>query len=508
VARTAVRVGLGTIGAIAAVLLLMPLTTATPAGGLTDVKAGAMHAAGRAAPYVPYGDPSVQGESLGTIVPPIGGSAPAGPLAASPTAGPVAAVKNPTSPQPVAQLSGLNESKAKGPYGDPSLGVSPTYLVELTGYSARIESPSGKTIYSTFTLASFFNVSKTNSLYYDHVVYDALSKRWLISTLDLTTNIDYFSVSKTSSPLGAFSAYSIRATFGRGVNQFMDFTQWGVSATYWAWSADVWNSTAGTFIGNIVGLFGKVKLDGGTFAPEAFSSSDLSVTPAVSISANYSGTPTLYAASTVGYSSSTSLTVWAYTGTVPHATATTVTYTIASTGTLPAVPQPGTTVGLSLMADRVLSASWSGTGGTLWVTYTTACTPAGDSTTRTCVRVDAVATGGNSLNQDQNIGVAGMYLFAGSLVAMENGTGYLMEFGYTGGLTYPSLAVTGQAVTDSFDTYRGPIPVFTGTSYDSLGDAEATTDTQFAQTTQATAWSVGATDTSAGWETEIVHYTF
>ena len=42
VARTAMRVGLGTIGAIAAVLLLMPFTAAMPVGAVTDAKVGAL----------------------------------------------------------------------------------------------------------------------------------------------------------------------------------------------------------------------------------------------------------------------------------------------------------------------------------------------------------------------------------------------------------------------------------------------------------------------------------
>ena len=439
---------------------------------------------------------------------PSGPSASGATAVASPVRGPVAAAKHPTSPQPVAQLTGLNETKALGPAGNPSVGVSGTYLVEVAGYSLRIESPTGKTVYSTLTLAKFFNISKTDSLFYSHVVYDSMSGRWLISTLDLTTAIDYFSVSKTNSPLGAFYAYTIYVTYGSRANEFMDYPQWGVSATYWALGVDVWNSTANTFIGSAVVLFGKIKLDSGMWSPQAFASGDLSITPAIAISNNATGTPTEYATSTIGYSSSTTLAVLAFTGTVPHASVVTTNYAIASTGSLPAIPQPGTTVGLESAADRVLSASWSYAGATLWVTYTTACTPAGDATSRTCLRVDAITTPTNTLSQDQNVGVAGMYLFAGSLTAMNNGTGYLMEFGYTGGLTYPSLAVTGQATTDSYGTYRGPIPVFSGSWYDSSGYSELATSTQFLKTTQGTAWSAGATDSTSGWQTEIVHYTF
>ncbi len=507
-ARTAMRVGLGTIGAIAAVLLLMPFTAAMPVGAVTDAKVGALNELGRVVPFVQFGDPILGGGALGTFTPPSSGSASTSPPAASPVPGPVVAVKNPTSPQPVAQLTGLNQTKALGPTGNPSVGVSGTYLVEVAGYSLKIESPTGKTVYSTITLAKFFNFSKTNSLFYSHVVYDSMSGRWLISTLDLTTDIDYFSVSKTSSPLGAFYVYAVYVSFGNRAMEFMDFPQWGVSATYWALGVDVWNSTSITFMGNAVVLFGKVKLDSGTWSPQVFTSSDVSVTPAIAISNNASGTPAEYAASTVVGSSSTSLVVFEFTGTVPHATVATLSYAIASTGTLPTIPQPGTTIPLSSSEDRVLSASWSYTGSTLWVTYSSACTPAGDSTARTCLRVDAINTPTNTLKQDQNVGVAGMYLFAGSLTAMNNGTGYLMEFGYTGGLTYPSLAVTGQATTDPYGTYRGPIPVFTGSSYATAASAEIATSTQFLKTTQGTAWSAGATDTTSGWQTEIVHYTF
>ncbi|HEV8049123.1 MAG TPA: hypothetical protein VGP88_00845 [Thermoplasmata archaeon] len=503
-----VGVGIGTIGAIAAVLLLMPLTALAPVGGVVDAKRGALNEAGRVIPYVQFGDPTLRGGLLGVVTPPAGSSASAAPVVASPGNALVPAVKNPTSPQPVAQITGLNSTKAHGPAGDPSIAVSGSYLVEVAGYSARIESPSGKTVYSNFTLASFFNLSATDSFYYSHVIFDSISDRWLISTLDVTRNAVFFSVSKTTSPLGAFYAYNVVATFGSGAQEYMDYTQWGVSATYWALGIDVWNSSTTTFVGNAVALFGQVKLDSGTFLAQAISSSDLSVTPAIAISTNASGTPIEYAVSTVAYASSTSLTVYEYTGLVPHAAVTSVTYTISSTGNLPGIPQPGTGTTLTTFADRVLSASWSWGGLTLWVTYTTACTPAGDSTLRSCVRVDAVNTVSNSLAQDQDLGVAGMYLFGASLTALSNGTGFLMEFGDTGGLTYPSLALTGQATTDPYGSFRGPIPVFTGTSYDATGFGEGSTDTQFVQTTQGTAWSAGATDATTGWQTEIVHYTF
>lgn len=505
--RREVRVGFVTIGAIAAVLLLMPFTAAAPVGGLTDAKAGARNEVGRVLPYVQYGHPSLEGVALGLVTPPSGSSPGAGPAVLAPAHGPVSAIINPTSPQPVAQFSGLNETKAHGISGNPSIGVSGSYLVEVAGYSARIESPSGTKLYSTFTLAKFFGFAKTDGSFFSHVVYDPLSHRWLLSTLDVTTNTEYVSISLNSSPLGSYHAFTIRASFG-SVNEFMDFTQWGVSATYWAVGIDVWNSTTTAFIGNVVGLFGKAKLDAGTFAPQSFSSGDLSFTPAIAISNNGTGTPAMYGATTIVGASSTTLSVWEFSGSVPHATVVTVSYTIASTGTLPAIPETGTATTLENFGDRVLSASWSVGGGTLWVTYSTACTPSGDSTTRSCIRVDAVSTIINGLLQDQDIAVAGMYLFAESLTAMINGTGYLMAFGDTGALTYPSLAVTGQATSDPFDSYRGPIPVFTGSSYDPTGLAEMATSTQFQRTTQNSAWSVAATAAASGWQTEIVHYTF
>ena len=174
---------------------------------------------------------------------------------------------------------------------------------------------------------------------------------------------------------------------------------------------------------------------------------------------------------------------------------------------MPGGVQPGTSTLIATGDDRVQSVGWA--VSTLWVSYTTACTPSGDSTVRSCIRVDAIHTPTNSMDQDTNTAVAGQYLYYGALTPLRSGVGFLMVFGYSGSLTYPSIGMTGQNSTDSFTTYRGPIPAYAGSFPDlsgRYGDYSGI-QMQFSGTKQV-AWGASEFDTSAGWATEVISFAF
>jgi hypothetical protein len=230
--------------------------------------------------------------------------------------------------------------------------------------------------------------------------------------------------------------------------------------------------------------------------------------PADQTTSNGTGTDVLYFASTGVSHASTTLTEFEATGAIGSVTVTTVAYTIHATGTVPSAPQAGTTITLNTFDDSVASASWSSVD-VLWVVFTVGCIPTGDATTRSCLRVDAVNTFNNNLLQDAKVAVSGEYLFDGALTALTTGSGYLMVFGFSSAGVYPGIAVAGQNLSDAYGSVRGPIPVASGTSYETSGIFGPSSGIQLAAGGGKTsAWGAAEVDTTAGWTTEIVHFAF
>jgi hypothetical protein len=496
--------GAGAILAVVAVALLMPLPVA---GGLRNHlvaaslgKGGGLQQIGRTMVDPPSTQVSGDLTNLGTRELPPDTTVPpstTGPatVAASPT---LAILPPVTSPQLQSQFGGLTQATSGHALPpDTQVAVNGTYVFELVNERARITSFNGSTVYRTFTIQGFFGTTFTDKITGVQVFYDTMSKRWVFSADDRTTNSLKIAVSKTSNPTGAYWAYAYTVKFGSKA-QYMDQPVLGGSKTRFAWDTNQLNKTTNVLYGTIVAVFDKHKLEMGVSSWQyAGWSNLLSLHPARQLGTNGSGPDVLYAATTGLAGPSTTLTVAEFKGSLGNLTSVFVTYSIANTGYIPSAPQPGTGITLWNGDTRVESVGWS-TSGILWVSYTTACTPAGDSSSRSCIRVDAVYTG-----------VAGLYLFYGALTPAPPGGGYLMVLGYSGALVYPSIAMSGQNVSDAYGTYRGPIPAFSGSSYDATGQFGDYSGIQLVPgATKTTAIAASEYDGPSGWATEVVHFTF
>lgn len=509
------RAGIGAIVAIAAVLILMPLPAAGNFSGHTGlvpaVKTGALGELGRAIQVRSHGGvEALGGGYLGTWSVPsdVGKVSAVVPRAAS--AGLSTALVNPTSPQVLSSFAGVNQASGGGfAKPDTQVAVNGSYVFELVSAYGKVTSTTGATVYKHFKLTTFFNTTHTDTVDQAQVVFDLMSQRWFVSALDSTTNLVYWAVSTTSSPTGTFLFYSTSIFFSGLGPQFMDAPFLGVSKSYFAWSVHLFNSSTLGFLGSGMVIMNKAKLESGSYVAGLFGATGMEgLVPAREITNNHTSADVLYVASTGTPGSSTTLTVYEISGPVHGLSITAVTYTIMNTGTVPSGAQAGTTVAISTGDDRVQSVSWSN-AGILWVSFGTGCVPSGDLSVRSCVRVVGIYTPVNSLSQDADTAVAGMYLYYGALTAVTTGGGYLMVLGGSNAVTYPSVYVSGQNITDAFGSFRGPVPVVAGTSYSAIGRYGDYSGIQFQLSgTKIAAWGATEFSTPSGWGTRLVHFAF
>jgi hypothetical protein len=503
----------GAILAVLTVVMLLPLPMGARSSNhlATEIgmKGGGLNELGRASAYRPTHEAVTTAGTQVSGMLASNSSAPSSLVRASTfapaLAGPV------TSPQLLSSFEGATQLTSGGYLPpDTQIAASGIYVLELTNEFGRVTSMNGSTVYSHFTTQSFFSTNATDSVGDVQALFDPITVHWFVTALDFTTNQVHIGVSKTSSPIGAWWHYFYYTNFAGFPSQSMDQPVVGNSQTMFPVSTNQFNKTSGAFLGSILWVANKHKLEIGTLSYGSISFFGVqSVHPSRDVTTNGSGTDVLYAATTGTPSSSTTLTEYSIVGPSPAFTVTIFTYTIANTGVVPPAVQPGTTTNITTGDDRVQSVSWSGVGA-LWVAFTTACTPSGPITL-SCVRVDGISTGANSMFQDTDTAVAGMNLFYGSLVALPTGSaGFLMVLGFSGSLAYPGIAMTGQNGSDPAGTYRGPIPAFVGPSYDTtlhFGDYSGIQ--LMPGGTKPTAWAAGEYDTvSAGWATQVIHFAF
>lgn len=432
-----------------------------------------------------------------------GGTGVGGPT--GPSVGPLG-----SSPRATAFFRGMTKADHLGTSPlNPQIAVAGSYVMEMVDDHIRITGLTG-VVMSSYTTQSALGTPSTDILEYSQLLYDNLSHRWIYSILDVSTNVMYFAVSHTSSPVGSWYFYSYVTYFlGRGA-QFMDQSLLGVTKTMVGIGQDIYNVSTTAFLGSICLVLSKSAIESGTFTHQFLAAKQFQVVPARQITTNGSGTDVFYWATTGTLTGSGSLTVYDISGTIGSLTSTSVTWPIMNVGTGGVLPEPDPSAYVEHGTGIVRSVGWA--SGNLWVAIDTVCTPAGDGSQRSCVRVDAISTGGNSLSQDTDTGVAGDYLYFGALTPLPSGAGYYLIVGVVGNFTYPSIAISGQAPSDPYGSFRGPFLAVGGFSSDYSGDFGVYFGIQidFAGSAAAPlAWGVSQIDVNGSeWATEIVHFGF
>ncbi len=171
-------------------------------------------------------------------------------------------------------------------------------------------------------------------------------------------------------------------------------------------------------------------------------------------------------------------------------------------------PQKGTSslISVSLVSGRLLDAAYY--KGVIWFAFEDSCKPNGDTQTRDCMRFDQVNAKTMTLTQDFDIGMKGLYMIYPALSFTGSGS-ILIVFGFTNSTLYPSIGLTGQSVKDGSGTWRAPITVLSGSSYDTDGRYGDYFAAGMDPAHPSTVWVAGQYEISASnWGTEIASTKF
>jgi hypothetical protein len=345
-----------------------------------------------------------------------------------------------------AQTNRFGSDQAAEP-PDTQIAVGPNSVVEATNASLYVWSKTGAFISAADLNIMFFGPPPFAYAFSDpRVLYDAPSGRWFLTGLAFgmttTTNASLLAVSTTSDPSGSWLTYGLATS-----TLLPDQPKLGVSADKLVIS---WNDFSGptTFAGEetqvvqksdllvttsairSVGFGGPASPDVNRFSPvpaieQTPTNTEFVVYNRNSLMGNPFAGPYAGIARITGTPAAGNV-VWDE-----------VSIGIAKTGTPPNAIQQGSTTKIQTNDDRFLSADWR--SNTLWVAGNDACTPSGDTTVRSCLRlvqVNATDTGATRL-QDFDFGGVSVYAYFPA-VATDSTGNLFVSFSGSGAMLTPS----------------------------------------------------------------------
>jgi hypothetical protein len=396
---------------------------------------------------------------------------------------------------------------------DPNLGVGPGHVFEMVNAAGVIYAKNGTLVKGTFSLATFFNLPGS-SVSDPQVFYDSASGRWFASILDLTNPRVQFAVSTTSDPTGTFHIYSVSS--GRSVP---DQPFIGTNDDKFVISANDFSSSGTTFLGVQYWVLNKSELVSGassvhfvTSAPDTTMFTLRPVRHLTSTTIFYMITNCLSSCILDPVSTTSSAELIAISG-VPPATVTVTVHTFSiSTSTQPPnAVQAGTSTLLTTNDNRILSAVWE--SNTLWFTGGDSCTPSGDNSTRSCLRLIMLTTSGTvapSKAQDFDYSSKGEYLYYPALTLSQGQLAVV--YGRSSSSTDPSILAAGRLPNDPVNILEASVLVRSGSAPDTstrYGDyfGAATDPTPSPSSTFWVAGEYRKSAVSASWNTAIAQLT-
>ena len=334
---------------------------------------------------------------------------------------------------------------------DDNLGVGPDHVFQMTNIVGRITNKSGGAL-SSFSLNSFFNVDSAFDESDPRVIYDAGSGRWLATYLQFSFPMRRSSiilaVSATSDPTGVFCRYRL----GNPTTEtfIQDFPMLGVSDDKVVVSYNGFRFINDSFMGAGYYVVKKDDLSACagslTVSRVAPSVNAATIHPAQSLST----TADLYMAEVLP--GGTTVRVYRVSG-VPGSTLTTATSLVPiRTGTPPVeAPQLGSAVLLDTSDGRIESATWQ--NSSLWLSGPESCTPTGDVTVRSCLRILEIRTDTMTAYQDITFGAPGQYYYHPALRpdAFDN---LHVVFSSSSSSSDMDVRVTGRAAGDALNTLQ------------------------------------------------------
>ncbi len=337
---------------------------------------------------------------------------------------------------------------------DNGLAVGTNNVFQMVNVVGRVTDKFGGRI-SSFTLNSFFGVDAGFGESDPRVIYDAISGRWFATYVQFSTTSRLSSIilaaSTTSDPTGTFCRYRLGNPTSERFIQ--DYPMLGVSddkvvVSYNGYSFATNNPFlgAGIYVVNKADVLACASLRSVRMPPNLNS---FAPQPAQALGSTSDAYLAMHAPATG------SLTLLRISG-VPGVTTVTSTSTplaIRAWTPPPNASQAGSSVLLSTNDDRVLSVAWQ--NNSLWLSGNEACTPAGDTAVRSCLRVIELRTDTGSVHQDMTFGVAQQYYFYPALRPDAAGDLYVV-FTSSSASDFASVRATGSRGRWCADGPLGP----------------------------------------------------
>lgn len=342
------------------------------------------------------------------------------------------------------------------------VAVSPTQVVQVAGGVMRVfsRSPLGEVVAST-SLSTILGCSETLN---PRIRYDASVQRWIVLAGQKSPTPKLcLAVSTGSDPTGTFQTYQLSLASGL----FPNYPTLGISADKIAIAANQIQLVPGQGSPPGYGLWVLTKsaLMSGTLTSQFFFLG--TAPPLFAPAVNLSTSSTIYMA---GLGSSL-LRTWRVTGLPPGVALSSQDLSLTYDPLTPNVVQKSSLDSI-LAVGGVRNVVYR--SGLLWVAATSACTPAGDTAKRTCLRLVGLSDSGSTFSINQNIeyGSAGLYYFYPA-VAVDADQAVVVSFGTSSASSYPSWWATGRRTADAANTLRAPTVIAVGQAPYTNGDGVA-----------------------------------
>jgi hypothetical protein len=352
---------------------------------------------------------------------------------------------------------------------DTQIAVGPADVVEAVNDTLSVWSKNGSLL-TDYNLNAFLTIPAGFTGWSNpRVLYDSASGRWFLSSFAIDGSNDsyaYLAVSATSDPTGAWYKYTVADNSTTGI--FSDQPMIGVcdDKVVMSWNDQVMAGSTRVFMDAQTVVMQKSTLLTGSlnayFVPRNYDAYRL--VPAQSLSPTTTCWMTVNKAESNfpgGSSTSPTLGVIAVTGT-PAANNVMLTETdvpIRVSSYAPEPRQPSGSTNDNQPDDRLLSAVWQ--GNELWTSATVACTPSGDTTTRSCLRLIEVSTSGTpSKLQDIDLSTKGLDEYYPAVSLDSSGDLFVAYSASSSSLDPGAYAVISPAT--SIGTFTAPITIAAG----------------------------------------------
>lgn len=410
--------------------------------------------------------------------------------------------------------------------------VGPNHVVEIVNEAYAVYSKAGALLAGPVSLQSFWGLTSTDSVGDTMVIYDAISDRWFMTAEDFTlnpaSNIELAVTSSNDPTAGWFTFPNTVSVAGCRDQPFTGTNddKWGITYNLYATVSGV---CFGGFLGSVWVMINKIQLLGcsglsctANFATATITSSVFTLRPARHLSSTSGVNPTncFYLGDMAG-GGTTSFRVYEVCGLPPTTTSVSFSnvFTIAALSIPPNAPQPSTSNVLDTGDYRIRSIAWQMLSGLgiLWVADNDGCTPSGDITTRSCLRIEAVETdpGFSGPRQEYEYSSNGRYYFYPALSLNQHGD-LMFTAGVSSSTVRPSMIESGRLSTETTGAFESETTLFAGTASVTASCATCRYGDYFGAGTdpsdEQSFWFFGEyiTDgtTQAKWSTGIAHAVF